>query len=155
MPSCINYIIGNWCTQKVSLWIPNKFSFRKKFYHLTITASLLCLIVIRNCVSQVLGCAFLLQGCVFRLLSCVLSLLQWKLCFCTKTLTSKICEAIMKLVLKHNCSRFCDLGRIPGLSGSSVFLRFSFLSDNCVVEHPVTDVSQRVFQLNRVDRMFI
>ena len=30
----------------------------KKFHHLAITASLLCLIVIRSCVYQVLSCAF-------------------------------------------------------------------------------------------------
>ena len=63
MPSCINYIIGNWCKQRVNLcqiqfcpvhtWISVKFSFKKKLYHSTITASLLCLIVIRA-----LSCAF-------------------------------------------------------------------------------------------------
>ena len=34
------------------------FSFRKKLYHLTITASFLCLTVIRSGAYQVLGCAF-------------------------------------------------------------------------------------------------
>ena len=36
------------------MWISVKFSFRKQMCHLTITASLLCLIVIRSCVYQVL-----------------------------------------------------------------------------------------------------
>ena len=35
-----------------------KFRFRKKLYHLTITASFLCLIVTRSCLYQVLGRAF-------------------------------------------------------------------------------------------------
>ena len=43
------------------------FSFTKKLYHSTITASLLCLMFIRSCVYQVLGCAFFkVQSCVLR-----------------------------------------------------------------------------------------
>ena len=52
----------------VDMWISVKFSFRKKFYHLTITASLLCLMVIRSCECQLLGCAFC---CTNLCLSCV------------------------------------------------------------------------------------
>ena len=74
MPSFINYSTNMPCSQ-VHMWISVKFSFRKKLYLLTITASLLCLIVIRSCVCHVLGCAFFVQNCVFSVLSYALTLL--------------------------------------------------------------------------------
>ena len=57
MPSCINYIIDMPCNS-VDMWTSVTFSSRKKLYHLTITASLLFLMVIKGCVQQGLGCAF-------------------------------------------------------------------------------------------------